>query len=199
MARATEYDDRALVARMLEGDEAAFEAFFQGCFTRLFAFCLPRVGRDPDAAEEVVQAVLGRAVRKLGTYRGEAPLFSWLCTFCRREIAARRPRREVELEEERPEVRAALEAQTPGFRPEDAIDRAEAGRLVRMALDTLPLRYGQALEWKYLEGRSVVEVAERLSLGPKAAESLLTRARVAFRTTFDSLGGRAYWPVAEPD
>lgn len=187
-------DDRARAARMLEGDERAFEEFFQDTFPRLYRFTLPRVGYDADAAEEVVQAALGRAVLKLATYRGEAPLFTWLCTFCRREVSARRPRREVELAEERPEVRAALESRAPGEgRPEEALHRAEVGRLVRAALDALPPRYGRALEWKYLEGRSVIEVARRLEVGPKAAESLLTRARIAFREAFESAGGRVDW------
>ena len=41
--------------------------------------------------------------------------------------------------------------------------------------------YGDALEWKYVQGLSVKEIAARLNLGAKAAESLMTRARQAFR------------------
>ena len=32
-------------------------------------------------------------------------------------------------------------------------------------LDRLPHRYGDALEWKYVEGRSVEEIGERLGIG----------------------------------
>jgi RNA polymerase sigma-70 factor (ECF subfamily) len=49
-------------------------------------------------------------------------------------------------------------------------------------MDALPTRYGEVLEWKYIDGMPVAEIARRLEIGPKAAESLLTRARVAFRT-----------------
>ncbi len=48
-------------------------------------------------------------------------------------------------------------------------------------LDALPGRYGEALEWKYIDGLSVREIAERLTLSEKAAESVLTRARESFR------------------
>ena len=58
-----------------------------------------------------------------------------------------------------------------------------------MVLDHLPLRYGNALEWKYLKGKSVRQIAMRLGLSPKAAESLLGRARSAFRDGFAELGG----------
>ena len=53
-------------------------------------------------------------------------------------------------------------------------------------LDALPGRYGEALEWKYIDGLSVREIAARLELGEKATESLLTRARESFR---DAIGG----------
>jgi DNA-directed RNA polymerase specialized sigma24 family protein len=58
-----------------------------------------------------------------------------------------------------------------------------------VALDHLSPHYGeegQALEWKYLDGLSVKEIAARLRLAPKAAESLLTRARRAFRDGFST-------------
>jgi RNA polymerase sigma-70 factor (ECF subfamily) len=182
-----EPDDRALVGRMRRGDEAAFEAFFARTFPALFRFALPRVGRDEDAAEEVVQAALSRAVSRLGTWRGEAALFTWLATFCRHEIAEhwrrRGSHRGVELVEDLPEVRAALEslAATDPRRPEEALRRSELARLVQATLDRLPGRYGDVLEWKYVQGLSVQEIADRLSVGPKAAESVLTRAREAFR------------------
>ena len=48
-------------------------------------------------------------------------------------------------------------------------------------MDVLPERYGDVLEWKYVDGLPVADIAARLDIGPKAAESLLTRARAAFR------------------
>ena len=58
------------------------------------------------------------------------------------------------------------------------------------ALDHLPVHYGQVLEWKYTDGLAVKEMAERLEMTPKAVESLLTRARVAFREQFPSFRRR---------
>ncbi len=96
--------------------------------------------------------------------------------------------RQVDLIEDTPEVRAALESLGGAFEdPENAFDRAEIGRLVQVALDQLPSHYGSALEWKYLEGLSVKQIAGKLKLSPKAVESLLTRAREAFRDGFRTL------------
>ncbi len=185
--------DRGLLRRMLAGDQRAFDEFFDGHFPGLYRFALARLNHDENAAEDVAQATICKALTKLGTYRGEAALFTWLCTFCRHEISAFYKRskvtaRQVDLIEDTPEVRAALESLGGVFEgPENAFDRAEIGRLVQVALDQLPSHYGHALEWKYLEGLSVKEIAEKLKLSPKAVESLLTRAREAFRDGFSTL------------
>lgn len=88
----------------------------------------------------------------------------------------------VELVEDLPEVRAALDSL-------DALQKRETARLVQVVLDRLPSRYGDALEWKYIEGLSVAEIAERLGVATKAAESLLSRARAAFRDAFSAVQG----------
>jgi len=195
-----EHPDRFLVRRMLRGDESAFAEFFEANFGALFRFALPRLGGDAHAAEEVVQATLCRAVRKLSTFRGEAALLTWLCTFCRHEISAhlekegKRPPM-VEWIDDLPEVAAALDSLAAAARPEAALQRSETARLVQVILDRLPQRYGDALEWKYIDDLSVAEIADRLGIGPKAAESLLTRARGAFRDAFTAVYGR--WTGAE--
>ncbi len=189
------FRDRGLVRKMLAGDERAFDEFFEGHFPGLYRFALTRLRKDEDAAEEVAQATICKAITKLATYRGEAALFTWLCTFCRHEVSAfykrnRWAARRMDLIEDVPEIRAALESSGGMFDgPETAFDRAEISRLVQVVLDQLPAHYGNALEWKYLDGVSVKEIAARLKLSPKAAESLLTRAREAFRDGFSTLNG----------
>ena len=120
------------------------------------------MNRNEDDAKDVVQATLVKAMRKLGDYRGEAAMFTWLCQICRREIAShvrseRRYSDKVVLIEDSEEVRAALESiEAPAADdPLRRCDGAELKRLVHAVLDRLPGRYGEALEWKYVEGRSV--------------------------------------------
>ncbi len=186
-------EDRALVRRLLDGDEAAYERLFEDYFGGLYRFALTRLDFDETLAQEVVQATMLKAIEKLETYRGEAALFSWLCSVCRREITAHFRRRkrspvEVDLIENTPEIRAVLDALAAGaVGPEDALRQKEVTRLVHLTLDHLPPRYGRALEWKYFDGLSVKEIAGRLGISPKAAESVMSRAREAFRTGFGAL------------
>ena len=188
------FTDRKLTRRLIAGDERAFEEFFERYFPRLYRFALPRMRHDHDGTEEVVQVTLCKAISKLASYRGEAALFTWLCTFCRHEISSfyRREGRQplaVDLGEESPEVAAALDSlwALHGRDPEASLRHKEIAALVQLVLDRLPERYGDALEWKYVDGLSVKEIASRLGLTPKAAESLLTRSRQAFRDGFSTV------------
>ena len=49
------------------------------------------------------------------------------------------------------------------------------------------------LEWRYIQGLSVDEIAHRLGVGYKATESLLSRARQSFRDAFSMVAGT--WPL----
>jgi RNA polymerase sigma-70 factor (ECF subfamily) len=187
-------EDRRLVKRLLAHDQDAFKAFFDGYFPRLYRFARTRLDEDPDVTREIVHVTLSKAIRKLSSYRGEAALFTWLCTICRHEIADHverlvRERKHVVLTEDMPDVRAAVEALTAPEtdEPEDAFRRAEAARLIQVALDRLPTHYGNALEWKYIYGFSVEEIAGKLGVGIEAAQSILARAKRAFQEVYGAL------------
>jgi RNA polymerase sigma-70 factor (ECF subfamily) len=188
--------DRELIAAMLRGDETAFRSFFDTYFPRLYRFALPRLGNDVEATKEVVQAALTKAMRTLASYRGEAALFTWLCQICRRQVvdylrANRRHAENLVPFEDSTEVRAALEAVAAPARDEPAhgYSVAETRKLVQSVLDRLPSRYGDVLEWKYIQGRSVEEIGELLGVGHTAAQSMLARARTAFREALETVFG----------
>lgn len=187
-------DDKRLVKQLLAGDERAFDRFFEENFARLYRFAIVRLADDPEGAREVVQVALTRATRKLSTYRAESALFTWLCAICRNEISdwlrrQGRYREHIVLVEDFPEVQAAVDSlEAPGYEdPERYYQRVELLRLIQVALDRLPPRYGDVLEWKYVEGHSVEEIALRLDLGIAATQSLLARAKRAFADVYGTM------------
>src|SRR5262249_21760563 len=68
----------------------------------------------------------------------------------------------------------------------EARDRAEA---IARTLGILPEHYEAVLRAKYLDQQSVAEIAAAWQETPKAIESLLTRAREAFRTAYQNATG----------
>lgn len=180
--------DRDLVKGMAAGRDDAFRLFFDRYFPRVYRFCARRLNED--AAEEVSQTVMVNAVRHIASYRGEASLFTWLCQIARHEVSAHYRRqdrhRDVVLLEDNEAVRAELESLSadPDLAPERMADRRQGQEIVQLILDHLPGDYGQVLEWKYMQGYSVDEIAERLSTTPVAVQSMLARARIAFRKQY---------------
>jgi RNA polymerase sigma-70 factor, ECF subfamily len=188
--------EQELVRAMLAGEERAFNTFFTTYFPRVYRFARPRLGGDVEASKEVVQATLVKAIRNLAGFRGDATLFSWICQICRRQIvdylrAHHRSSERVVLMEDSEELRAVLESvEAPEQdQPMHQYGSAETRRLVQSVLDRLPSRYGDVLEWKYVEGRSVEEIGALLGVGHTAAQSLLARARVAFREALETVFG----------
>jgi RNA polymerase sigma-70 factor, ECF subfamily len=185
-------EDKALARRIAGGSEAAFEEFFREYFPRLYRFALGRVKGDESAAEEIVQRTMCLVMRKMPGYRGEALLFTWLCQICRNEITSVfrerhvDPQQEVPLEDN-PAVQAALSSLSVDLGPEGSRSEDEIANFVRATLEYLPARYACALEMKYIRGCSVDEIGEELNISSKAAESVLSRARAAFKEGFLSL------------
>ena len=176
LARQPDGEERELVKRLRAGDESAFETFSEHYIAGLYRFALRRLDRDAELTREIVQSTVCKVIEKLDGYRGDAPLFTWMCAICRNEIAAhfrragRRPKEVALLEDV-----AQESAET------------ETAELVHAALDRLPPSYARAMEWRYLDGLEVADVARRLALTYKAAESLLSRARSAFREVYERL------------
>jgi RNA polymerase sigma-70 factor (ECF subfamily) len=188
-------EDRRRVRDLLAGDATAFDVFFEEYFPRLYRFVLPRVERAAADAQDICQETLLRALRRLSTYRGEAALFSWICQIAANQIAdywqkRRRDATRVVFAEDDASVQAVLATlhADPANSPESERYNAEIGRLVQATLDNLPGRFGDALEWKYLDALPVADIAKRLGVSIAAAQSTLQRARAAFREAFTPVG-----------
>lgn len=187
------YDsDRALARDLMTGDERVFDRFFNEYFPRLYRFALTRMASDVDAVNDIVQTTLFNGIKAMASYRGEASLFTWLCQICRNEVNGyyRRLSRSVPVvAQDDDAIRPILESLEGDLSldPDRQYEVTQTKRLVQEVLDCLPVNYGNALEWKYIEGFSVTEIASRLQVTELAAQSLLSRARSAFREALAEL------------
>ncbi len=179
--------DRQLVAKMRAGEQSAFDEFFAICASRLKAFAARRSGLDFSSLEDIVQNTLIKAMRNLESYRGDAALLTWVTEICRHELAdvhrkaARRPVHEsLDSMESVSAAVLQLRLPEPSEPPGELEMNLRRAAIVRV-LDGLPKQYALALEAKYGDGLSVDDIAKLLDVTPIAAQSLLARARDAFR------------------
>src|SRR5579885_1727240 len=147
------------------GDQAAVRALADAALQPLYCFCFYRVGRNRHVCEEVVQETLARALRR----ENAALALDALWANMDRELLA---------------LDARLDSEPLA---EEGLLREETRELVNATMSQLPPHYREALEAKYLTGKSVHDMASSWSTTDKAVESLLSRARNAFRATFLTL------------
>jgi RNA polymerase sigma-70 factor (ECF subfamily) len=168
--------ERGLREAVLAGDEQAWRRWYDDCFEELYRYVLWRCGGLRDHADELAQEVWLTAVRRLASFDPARGSFAgWL-----RGIAAGLARNHFRRAARRRAV--PLPDDLPGGDGDPARrDRAEA---VARALARLPEHYEAVLRARYLDGASVTEIALARGESAKATESLLTRARDAFRAAF---------------
>ena len=183
-------------ARALRGDGAAVQLLADGLLEPLYRFCQYRVGRNRHLCEEVVQETLVRALRDLDHYdppRANNNIFPWVTGLARNEIhrVLNRERVSVSLEalwakmdRELLSLYARLDSEPFA---DEVLLREETRQLVNATMSQLPPHYREALEAKYVTGKSVRDLAAVWDTTEKAVESQLTRARKAFRATFLAL------------
>ncbi len=178
--------DLELARQILDGDARAMETFYQRYFSRLYRFVYYQVGGSHDDAQDVLQDALIAALKSLASYRGDSSLYSWLCGVAWNKAADFR-RREYRMAQV--EQRTIKDAQESGELemnplPDSTLLRQENKERVQETLMTLPAHYRQVLVLKYAEGLPVEDIAHIMQRTFKSTESLLTRARSAFRESY---------------
>ncbi|MBZ0113338.1 MAG: sigma-70 family RNA polymerase sigma factor [Thermoanaerobaculia bacterium] len=189
--RSRDHVDLQLVSRMLSGDREAFSEFTDSLVPGLYRYAAARLGGDRELTRDIVQTTVCKILSKLDSYRGEASLLTWLCACCRNEIAMHfrrqgsRPQETPLEEEDHSTLATTVDRNSPS--PDQGMLQRESAAWVHATLDQLPDHYARSLEWKYVDRLSVADIATRLDLSPKATESLLTRARGAFKSRYRQL------------
>jgi RNA polymerase sigma-70 factor, ECF subfamily len=170
--------DRWLRGAVLAGDETAWRAWYEEHYSPLEAYVRWRCGGLRDLTDDVLQEMWLTAVRRVQSFRPETASFrQWLCG-----IAANVIRNQLRSRSRRRRLHESLLNGSPP--KSDGADESEHGETIARALTALPERYEQVLRAKYLEQKSVDDIAAAGGETPKAIESLLGRARQAFREAY---------------
>jgi len=167
--------ERGLRSAVLAGDERAWQSWYDQSFADLYRYVCWRCGGLRDLADDLVQDTWLTAVRRINAFDPDQASFAaWL-----RGIGANVVRNHL-----RGVRRATTTVPLGGSEPAPAHDdRTDKERIAR-ALAALSERQEAALRAKYLDQRTVADIAADWGETPKAVESLLTRAREAFRQAY---------------
>jgi len=183
IGRPTVYSDLELAGRIGRGDAGAFRILMQRHNQRLFRMARS-VLRDPAEAEDAVQDAYLLAFTRIGQFREDASLATWLGRIVLNEALRRQRRPMTEFDEGGADGRTAGAevipfpgAQQPVATPEEDAARAETRRLLERAIDALPDPFRIVFVLREIEQMSVDETACSLGIPPDTVKTRLHRAR----------------------
>ena len=156
------WTDEELVARSKTGDTESFNQLVKRWERPIFALAYRTLGREEDA-RDVTQETFLRAFRGLGGFKGDAKFSSWLyriaLNLCRDWMRKER-RAPILAVPEGVEVEQLVAEQGPSETVEDLAARAELGREVAKAMESLPAEQRQAIILKEYHGLTFQEIAD---------------------------------------
>ncbi|MHC4225140.1 MAG: RNA polymerase sigma factor [Planctomycetota bacterium] len=177
--------ERTLRKNALAGDEAAWRILYERAYAPLYIYVDRRTAHDRPETDEIVQECWLVAVRRLRSFDPDRGTFlAWLLGIAGNVV---RNRRRSRARQAREKEAGALD--TAGPARASAERTREVAEQIAVAMAALSNRYRAVLRAKYEQQLSVAEIAARWRESTKAIESLLTRARAAFRTVYKELGG----------
>ena len=177
---AREDAEERLLVEAAQSDPAKFADLYDLHFGRIYAFIVRRV-RDRDRAEDLTSEVFHKALAKLKSYewRG-APFAAWLFRIAANAISdhLKRAARESENAEDPPE---------PSAEPDQEGAEARA-RLFRL-VDKLPTEQRRVMFGRFVEQRSIREIAQQLGKSEGAVKQLQFRALEKLRSQMEGANG----------
>jgi RNA polymerase sigma-70 factor (ECF subfamily) len=177
-------DERALV-EAAQRDPAEFEALYELHFERIYAFVASRV-RDRATAEDVTSEVFHKALANLPSYEWRGvPFAAWLLRIATNGIVdcAKRAAREFPAPNDPPEL--AVPGDLQGSEIQAIEHRAQLFRLVGQ----LPAVQKQVVYERFVEQRSIREIAQRIGKTEGAVKQLQLRAVQNLRAQMEGSHG----------
>ena len=141
--------------------------------------------RDAHLAEDVVSEVMLALLKNIHQLDDQDPKISaWLRSVVRHKVADHH-RRVYRAKDHQQRVGLERQRRDAPTDPAEPLLEAERRAQIVEIMEGLPERQRLALEWKYVEGLRVREMAERLGETEKAVEATLYRARREFRRAYE--------------
>jgi RNA polymerase sigma-70 factor (ECF subfamily) len=185
--------DRQLIARLQAGDDTAVQDLADRYGSRIYQLALRHMKNREDA-EEVAQDVLLKVYRKVGAFRGDAALSSWIyrITFNTAMSRLRTSRLARAADQERERALANKATANPGARsprqpadwsqmPDESLLRQQLREAVTAAIEDLPEIYREPVLLRDIQGLTTEEASSRLRVKDQTLKSRLHRGRLMLR------------------
>lgn len=173
--------DLYLIKRLLSRDPSAVKEFYDTYSVLLLRFIRRKVGDEQDV-EEIAQDVLFAFLEGARDFAGNCKLSTYLCSIASHKIVDyyRKKKLKRVVFSQLPQGLEQLLTDSLSIPPEEVMSQQFVTDKIASVFKALQPHYAKILTMKYVEGRSIDEIAGKLSFTYKAVESVLFRARKTF-------------------
>ena len=164
-----------LIARCQAGDVEAFEALYRQHAARLYTLAC-RMAGSPEDGEDLLQEIFLQAYRKLGSFKGDSAVGTWLYRLALNHCLDYVRSRQAKMNK----LTETLDADTsfqPTARRETPIARLDLER----AVERLPEGCREAFVLHDVEGFDHKEVGKLLGIAEGTSKSQVFKARMKLR------------------
>jgi len=178
-------NDQDLINDILSRDRRALSVFYHTYTPRLMQYIRGKVTNEDDC-EEILQDTLFAFLEACRDFQGKSSIRTFLFSICQHKIIDFYRRKKIThlVFSQMPQLEGLI---SPILAPEEELDTKLLKEKIRQVFSRLLPNYRKVLMLKYLDNLTVSEIAQRLAVTLKSAESQLFRARKAFVELFLSL------------
>jgi RNA polymerase sigma-70 factor (ECF subfamily) len=191
-------DEQALLTRLQAGEERALAELAGAYSSKIFQLAF-RYLKNKEDAEEIVQDVLYKVYRNVGTFRGDAALSSWIYRITFNSAMSRlRTSRYQRTQGEDRQIGADFEE---GINPtprevadwsslaDEGVLRSQLRRRALRAILALPAIYRAPVMLRDIQGMSTEEASAMLRVKDQTLKSRLHRGRLILRKQLADFAG----------
>ena len=179
--------DEQLIDWVAKGDPSCLGTLFERHHRGVYQFCLQML-RDPTQAEDVVQEVFMKLLRKAGSFRGEGTFKAWMFNIARNAALEhlrnnRRHRNTAPLDE------MAKSQLVDHHSAEQAAAGAQNIKLLEKALSSLPAPFQEVIWLGRFEFATFEELGQALGCKAGTARVRMHRAMQQLNEVFAGMNG----------
>lgn len=174
-----------MIQSILARDRRALSAFYRKYAPKLTRLIASKVD-NPGDVEEILQDTLYAFLEAIRDFHGEARLQTFLFSICHHKIIDyyRKKKLRQFFFSQMPRLEALV---SPLLEPEAEFDAVVLREKIKTVMTGILPQYRSILELKYMENLSISDIAQKMAVTAKSAESQLFRARKAFIELFISI------------
>jgi len=172
------------ITKVIQGNRRSLLDFYRQVTPFLQSFFTPKIADIRDC-DEVIQDTLLSIIDSLPQFKGESAFSTWCFSIARHELIDYYRRKKIKtlLFSHFPFLKTIVDK---ALGPQLQLEEKEMKHKIFTTFANLSEGYAEVLRLRYIEGLSVSAIAQKLEITYKAAESRLSRARLAFQEEFVS-------------